>query len=357
MAGYLASIAGASSAEDSFQLRLLKLPDTSAYHCSSPISEAEESLSLLYNALPQMLRRRIPKIRSLRASIYPGPKTYPRSSSGSSNSSVTSSDSESPPPSYHSRQSSSHSSAYSDSDDDTPELFTSAPSSRPSSSGAATPAPLLPAFTARQDESIPTALSNKSGQHGLALLNISMQNQACHNNPLNRRLYIDGISYILRGLPTDLTAEETTVLRAATPPTLLPEPSTQPHQQEPTSSEANPKTEPPTVLRRAISTLTFYTLLLLALVLPYFQALLTTLQALDARHRVSTRMFEQSTILLRLLAAQALALAALAWDAGDGALRHSCRDFGVWVLKDVCGGLDEGVGRAVGELRLAGNKR
>jgi hypothetical protein len=43
---------------------------------------------------------------------------------------------------------------------------------------------------------------------------------------------------------------------------------------------------------------------------------------------------------------------AMAWGANDGALRHACRDFGVWVLRDVCGGMDDGVGRAVVGLRL-----
>jgi hypothetical protein len=171
------------------------------------------------------------------------------------------------------------------------------------------------------------------------------------NDPLNRRLYIDGISYILRGLPTDLTPEETLVLRAATPASLMPEPQNESVVQQPTQQPQQP-TEPPTLLHRTISTATFYTLLLLTLMIPYMQALFTALYALDARHNFSARFLTQTTFLLRLLAAQAVAVLAMAWGANDGALRHACRDFGVWVLRDVCGGMDDGVGRAVVGLRL-----
>lgn len=175
-------------------------------------------------------------------------------------------------------------------------------------------------------------------------------------DPLNRRLYIDGISYILRGLPEDLTTEEALVLRAAAPPALLPPPAA-PAQSD-TSLQHQPKQQPsqptelPTLLHRTTSTLTFYTLLLITFALPYLQTLFATLYALDARHRFSARFLTQTTLLLRLLAAQVLAVAAMAWGANDGALRHACRDFGVWVLRDVCGGMDEGVGRAVVGLRL-----
>jgi hypothetical protein len=171
------------------------------------------------------------------------------------------------------------------------------------------------------------------------------------NDPLNRRLYIDGISYILRGLPSDLTPEETLVLRAATPASLTPEPQSETAVQQPTH-QPKQSTEPPTLLHRTISTATFYTLLLLTLMIPYVQALFTALYALDARHNFSARFLTQTTFLLRLLAAQAVAVLAMAWGANDGALRHACRDFGVWVLRDVCGGMDDGVGRAVVGLRL-----
>lgn len=190
-----------------------------------------------------------------------------------------------------------------------------------------------------------------------------MREHSSSNDPLNRRLYIDGISYILRGLPSDLSDEEILVLREATPSTIHPpHPQTQLTHQSTTTTNQNQQpsqthsSEPPTLLHRTTSVLTFYTLLLLTLALPYLQALLTTLHALDSRHKISTRLFAQTSLLLRLLAAQILALAALAWDANDGALRHACRDFGVWVLRDVCGGVDEGVGRAVVELRLEGRR-
>lgn len=339
-----------SSGADSLLMRLSGLDSKSTDRYTSS-SGSEDGLSLIYTALPRILQRRLPQIRSLRhaASVYASPKTHLPSWSTSS---ATSTCSESPPPSYHTgTSSSSDSSAGEDDDDDSddehPEIFTSTPSSRPSTSGSATPA------FKRHEDITELSTSSRSGHHGLALLNLAMRSQptSATNDPLNRRLYIDGISYILRGLPSDLTPEETLVLRAATPASLMPEPQNESTVQQPTQQPQQP-TELPTLLHRTISTATFYTLLLLTLMIPYMQALFTALYALDARHNFSARFLTQTTFLLRLLAAQAVAVLAMAWGANDGALRHACRDFGVWVLRDVCGGMDDGVGRAVVGLRL-----
>jgi ABC-type sugar transport system permease subunit len=180
----------------------------------------------------------------------------------------------------------------------------------------------------------------------------SQPSRTSDGDDLNRRLYIDGISYVLRGLPTDLTREEALTIRTAVPASILPAPQEDSALiQQPTQQPHQP-TSPPTLLHRAVSTTTFYTLLALTLLIPHLQTLFATLCALDARHQFSTRFLAQTSFLLRMLAAQAVAVLAMAWGANDGALRHACRDFGVWVLRDVCGGMDEGVGRAVVNLRL-----
>jgi hypothetical protein len=197
------------------------------------------------------------------------------------------------------------------------------------------------------------SIGNRSGQHGLELLNIAMRSQSDRNSDaaLDRRLYIDGICYVLRGLPADLTREEALILRTAVPTLVIPELQGASMVQQPTQQPQQPA-EPPTLLHRTISAATFYTLLSLTLLVPYLQTLFATLCALDARHNFSARFLTQTTFLLRMMAAQAVAVLAMAWGANDGALRHACRDFGVWVLRDVCGGMDEGVGRVVMGLRL-----
>ena len=343
-----------SSGADSLLVRLSGL-DSKSTDCYTSSSENDDGLSLIYTALPRMFQRRLPRIRSLRrtASVYASPRAHLRSWSTSS---ATSTYSQSPPPSYHTRASTSESSADEDndsgSDDEAPELFTSAPSSRPSTSGSVTPAPAHSASKGREDMKSAN-VGNRSGQYGLELLNIAMRSQPNRNTDavLDRRLYIDGVCYVLRGLPADLTREEALTLRTAVPALVVPETQEASMVQQPTQHPQQP-IEPPTLLHRTISTATFYTLLLLTLLVPYLQALFTALCALDARHNFSARFLTQTTFLLRMLAAQAVAVLAMAWGANDGALRHACRDFGVWMLRDVCGGMDEGVGRVVTGLRL-----
>lgn len=345
-----------SSGMDSSLFMRLSGLDSKSTDCYTSSSGSEDGLSLIYTALPRILQRRLPQIRSLRhvASIYASPRAHLRSWSTSSATSTSSSDT--PPPSYRSRTSTFESSADEDddsgSDDELPEIFTSAPSSRPSTSGSVTPAPAQLAHK-RHDDMGTVSIGNRNGYHGLNFLNTAMHSQpsTASDDETNRRLYIDGVCYILRGLPADLSVEEAIILRGACPASMIPELQDESQIQKP-MQQSNQPSEPPTLLHRTISTATFYTVLLLTLMIPYLQTLFTTLCALDARHNFSARFFAQTSFLLRMLAAQAVAVLAMAWGANDGALRHACRDFGVWVLRDVCGGMDEGVGRAVMGLRL-----
>ena len=360
MIQYLAGNSNISYGIDSLSVRLFG-PGTKSEDCYaiSTSSESDDSLSLLYTALPSALQSRVPRLRSLRAvaSVYTSRRGQPHTRTSSA-SSTASSCIESPPPSYHERLSISSTDDEGDDNSDAgaPSSFETAPSSRPSTSGSATPAPHLTTFFAAHDQDLSmsspsssTGIGNKSGHYGLALLNLALrseQTSTTPNDPVDRRFYIDGVSYILRGLPKDLTPEEALVLRTATPQSLLPSP-----QQSVQAAPTNPystshSNDPPTLLHRTTSTLTFYTLLLATLLLPHLQTLLTTLIALDAHHRFSARFYSRTQSLLQNLLSLFQELALKAWEANDGALRVSCRDFGVWALRDFCGGLEEGVGRA-----------
>jgi len=367
MIQYLAGNSSISYGIDSLSLRLFG-PGTKSEDCyNMATSSTDDSLSLLYTTLPQALQSRVPRLRSLRsvASVYTSRKSQPHNRI-SSTSSASSSYSESPPPSYHARISISDDENEDDNDDNSdvgsPTSFNTAPSSRPSTSGSATPAPHLQTFFPAQHQdhsSSDIGIGNKSGYHGLALLNVALrseQTSSTPNDPVDRRFYIDGVSYILRGLPKDLTPEETLVLRTATPQTLLPPPE---HEQQTSATRpTNPHhpNQPPTLLHTATSTLVFYTISVFTLLLPYLQSLFTTLIALDAHHQFSARFYAQTKALSNQLFSLFLELALRVWEANDGALRISCRDFGIWVLRDLCGGLEEGVGRAamLGVVRREG---
>jgi hypothetical protein len=358
MIQYLAGNGNISYGVDSLSLRLFG-PGSKSEDCYNieTSSTPDGSLSLLYTALPQALQSRVPKLRSLRsvASVYTSRRSQPHASVSPA-SSTASSRSESPPPSYHARLSIS-----SDEDDDdnnseagSPSSFNTAPSSRPSTSGSATPAPYLPTFFALQDQDHPsnnftTSIGNKSGHYGLALLNLALrseQTSTTPNDPVDRRFYIDGVSYILHGLPKDLSQEETLVLRTATPQTLLPPPAPSPEPQTQPAEPSSPAT--PTLLHRTTSLLTFYLLSTLTLLLPHLLSLLRFLLALDAHHNISARFTSQARILLHQLFFLARELVLRAWEANDGAMRVSVRDLGLGVLRDFFGGVEEGVGRVRG---------
>jgi hypothetical protein len=120
---------------------------------------------------------------------------------------------------------------------------------------------------------------------------------------LTRRLYIDGVAYFLRGLPTDLTAEERIRLGVALPP--QPDSSSIPHSllaiAPATSGELT--AEGATVvrffsLRPLVAKLTVYIVLCLKLVFYYLGTVMRKLYRYDRRHHISDRAIVQCALFL-----------------------------------------------------------
>lgn len=306
--------------------------DTDGPYFSSSTIQDDHAISLLYSKLPRILQQRLPRLRSLRqtASIYTLRTAHCRVASDISVNSVDTD--ATPPPVYQTQPPSPALLSKLETEDDVPEQFLSAPAIQPPPPGS------VPVMRDENDGAF-----SRSGRYGFSLIKLAMEEEAAASpipsKSVGRRLYIDGVAYLLRGLPKDLSADEEIVLRAAMPAM----------QTEDDPLVSNQQTEPPTLLRRSISITTLYTILFFSFLIPYLQHALGRLWELDQRYRLSSRVCNQAAMLLQLLSAQALAI----WDMNDGQTRVACRDMGVWVLRDLVGGANEGVGRAVEMMKLS----
>ena len=308
-----------------------------SYFAPSAAAKDDQAVSLLYSTLPHIIQRRLPKLRSLRqaASTYTLPQGHHGVASDVSTESVGTD--ATPPPSYRTQPSSPALLSESDIEDDVLEQYISAPE------------PATPVARAGEDAGLA-----KSGRYGFSLLKLAIEEAAspAPSEAVGRRLYIDGVGYLLRGLPTDLSADEEMVIRTALPEKLAAQTASDQLGSEQRVSKTEAHDAKATLLRRTVSAATLYTILILSVLIPYLHYALRRLWAFDQQHKLSTRLYTQAALLAQLLSAQVLAVMALAWDMNEGQLRTACRDAGVWLLRDVTGGANEGVRKAVEMLRL-----
>jgi hypothetical protein len=120
---------------------------------------------------------------------------------------------------------------------------------------------------------------------------------------LTRQLYIDGVAYFLRGLPTDLTPEERIRIGVALPPEIMLHP--RPHSPETIGSDTSEDAAVPatptirlTAVRPIAARITVFVVLLLKLLLYYLGLVLRQLYAYDRTYHISDRAIMRSAILL-----------------------------------------------------------
>lgn len=306
------------------------------------LDEDGDAVSLLYTAMPEILRKRMPAFPSLRktASSYSRPATPHRSTSD------TSETSHSLPPPYPG----SNRTSISASDDDLLDFYSPA-SSQPQSSGNAE----MNTRAVAQD-----GIDWKYAGQGQALLELSTReaHSAVPDAAFSRKLYIDSVQYLLNGLPSDLSVEEDIGLRAAIPAQLREASDTaetsvvvQTAAEEDALHLDRSSTRHST-LHQAVASITVHIFLAVAFVLPYIQLLLQQAYRYDREHKISDRVLAQGALTADVIAKQLLLIANSVYEMHDGKVGMAVRDVGLWWVHGVSGGVYEGVGEGMQVLGI-----
>lgn len=311
--------------------------------------------SLLDNILPNILKKRLAPISSIRtlASTYIRPGQHRRTNSDSSDTSTAS-----PPPPYTEEPLSSD-----DEEDMDDTDFTSAPSSRPSTSGSASPLvrrpnDILPPDSLQGAENL---IRFKFANHGLLLVAQSAQESRSSvrvNDEYQRRLYLDGITYLLRGLPDELNDEERTKLHAALPTTLKDTPRDADGIAAATSAErARTSGARIPYLRLIVQTIVFWIFLAFATALPYLKYTARSAYAFERRHKVGEQFLAQTLALAQLTSSQVLAFICTIWTMNDGIVGRTLTEIGAWCAQNVGEGVRDGLTEAAAALRRTHGER
>ncbi|KAI9741414.1 MAG: hypothetical protein M1818_004220 [Claussenomyces sp. TS43310] len=194
----------------------------------------------------------------------------------------------------------------------------------------------------------------KYAGQGLNLLSLSVEessaisrNDTYGNASFARQLYIHAMTYLLRGLPTDMTAEEQSSVRSALPTgvasPLRVDGVGQPSLNPSTSTRASQVRHPPSVVQRALASSIVQLIILFSFFLPYIRLFLKRAYDYERKNRVTERVLAGSLETADGLSRKGWGLSAAIWGAGLG-------DVLGWMLEEVGAGVREGVGEGMGRI-------
>ncbi|KAJ4295490.1 hypothetical protein N0V90_007503 [Kalmusia sp. IMI 367209] len=314
------------------------------FDAATTIELEEKRPSMLYNVLPFVVQNRLPTLPSIRRAISDmrRPSTPLIALQNSSDVYLPGT----PPPDYTSRPTSivslqsSNRNSFASTDDEDP--FQEALSERPGSSTLSTPPPFLVSETR-------TGIKWKYANQGVSLSTQAYaESQSLRadetSTVLTRQMYIHGMTYLLRGLPTELSPEETLSLQAALPPSLVINAPCN-HALDAFTSDASSHGPPsnPSILHRITATIVFETFVLLQFLLPYIKLFLGHAYRFERKHNLAQRLVNNGLMTADAMRRTGLQLTHTICQMNDGKVGQALNDLTLWWIRGLTGGLQQGI--------------
>lgn len=167
-----------------------------------------------------------------------------------------------------------------------------------------------------------------------------------------------GLTYLLRGLPSNMTAEENLSIRCALPSGIAESPALDPTTgalipvyTNPTASQPKDQNPEPSILHRILASSIVHLFLLAHLVLPYIKLFLGHAYRYEREHRISERVFSTSVNAVDEVGKRSLALTQTVCAINDGKVGQMMNDAAVWWVRSLTGGIHEGVSEGLGVVK------
>ncbi|TEY38171.1 hypothetical protein BOTCAL_0492g00080 [Botryotinia calthae] len=167
------------------------------------------------------------------------------------------------------------------------------------------------------------------------------QNTRFSNTSLARQLYVHGLTYLLRALPSDLSTEEKISLQSAMPAEIVE--SIQEESNTSENSQDSNTGEPPSLLQKSIAAIIIQLFILFQFILPYLKHLLTSAYQYDRTHKISEKVLSKGIVTVDTIGKSGLAVTSAVYGMSDGKVGQAITDAVAWVVEGVTGGLHDGV--------------
>lgn len=168
-----------------------------------------------------------------------------------------------------------------------------------------------------------------------------------------RKAYLDGVSYLLRGMPRDLDMAEITMLKQA-----LPSPmgdmaiEGSGHRQLPYSHQGKGE-RGPSVLHRTMRLLVARAVMWFCIVWPYLLVLLRVIAHYERKYKVTEQVVAWGIVLANACASRSAGISEAVYGMGDGKVGHALTGAFAWTVHSMVAGVSEGVEEG---LTLAGSR-
>ena len=163
-----------------------------------------------------------------------------------------------------------------------------------------------------------------------------------HDPTFERRAYLDGLSYLLRGLPQDLDDAEATRLRRALPSSVAGT-RMDASGQVVYSSQTRQGLEKPSVLHKTTRLVVARIIVWFCILWPYILLLLRWMAAFERKHRISDRVVAQCTGMATALGRWTVGISDLIRARGDGRVGQALTETVAWTVHDMVAGLSDGM--------------
>lgn len=187
---------------------------------------------------------------------------------------------------------------------------------------------------------------------GLSLLNISAQEdkrRPCSSSSsptsLSRQLYVHGITYMLRGLPLDMTVDEKMSIWSSIPPDVQQVSPIADAARMVRSSEnqAAPTGDQVSILQQVVASLIVQIFLIAQLLIPYVKYYCDVLYKYERRHHLSERLLASSVQVGEGMMKTSLRVTDAIYQLGDGKVGRSLNELSVWWISGVTAGIQQGI--------------
>lgn len=179
------------------------------------------------------------------------------------------------------------------------------------------------------DKSFPKSSPTQMGSQLLNAAAVECHHQDPQSQAFARQLHINGMAYLLQGLPQDLTDQEILHLQTALPQSL---------ERSQHSNDMPSKSRKPSILHRGIATAVLFLCLILRITLPYIKYFLAVAYNYERSHHVRENALALSMNLVDQFGKIGLGVV------GTAANNKLMVEAITYCVEGVCGGLNEGLG-------------
>lgn len=169
---------------------------------------------------------------------------------------------------------------------------------------------------------------------------------ARYDAAFERRAYLDGLSYLLRGLPRDLDTSEVASLRKSLPAPLAEAVPSGKRNGQPGFQKFFHRQKhggEPTLLQRGMKIAVANVILLVCMIWPYVLILLKQGAHYERKYKVSEQLLGRGIVLVNALGKRSAVVSQVIGKMGDGVVGQVVNGAVAWTVHGVASGISEGL--------------